>query len=137
MRYTQSTWPCLAVNLIFYAAVNLVVYYICTSQYDTLNTHTQIKLRISTIPPHKALNHQPYPPSSLVSLSASGLISSVRRTLASKLKGLGFKCRPGTLVGPCNFATCKFCVLKSTHSVDHDNVILLEDCLSNCEVVMV
>ncbi len=29
-----------------------------------------------------------------------GLISSVRRALASKLRGLGFKSRPGTVSGP-------------------------------------
>ncbi len=29
-----------------------------------------------------------------------GLVSSVRRALASKLRGLGFKSRPGTVGGP-------------------------------------
>ncbi len=30
----------------------------------------------------------------------SGLVSSVRRAHASKPRGLGFKSRPGTVVGP-------------------------------------
>ncbi len=37
---------------------------------------------------------------SIPHLVMSGLVSSVRRALASKLRGLGFKSQPGTVGGP-------------------------------------